>query len=98
MPLQGQPAWHGQPHPGQPSRALRGAATKASVVILPRLCADEGRSAGFGAGHGQKSMPHIVAKRRKKGVFVAFVQLVLLLVMLGGGYAIWLAINDPAGV
>jgi len=49
-------------------------------------------------GHGsgaQKSQPQDIAKPREKGVFVALVQLLLLLIMLGGGYAVWLAINDP---
>ncbi len=38
-----------------------------------------------------------VAKKRKSGVFVLFTQLVLLLLLLGGGYAMWLAVNNPQG-
>jgi len=45
----------------------------------------------------QKSRSQGVVKPRKKGVFVAFVQLLLLLIMLGAGYIVWLAINDPQG-
>ncbi len=48
-------------------------------------------------GSVQKSRTQDIAKSPRKGVFVALVQLLLLLIMLAGGYAVWLAINDPQG-
>ncbi|MCF6199743.1 MAG: helix-turn-helix domain-containing protein [Hyphomicrobiaceae bacterium] len=61
---------------------------------------DYGQMRAIPPGYGnlaQKSRRQGVAKPRKNGVFVAFVQLLLLLIMLGAGYVIWLAINDPQG-
>jgi transcriptional regulator with XRE-family HTH domain len=44
---------------------------------------------------GTRSMQ--VAKKRTNSVFVFFMQLLVLLAILGSGYVIWLAMNDPQG-
>ena len=44
-----------------------------------------------------KSPTRLVANRRKSGVFVLLVQFLLMLIILGAGYALWLSINDPSG-
>jgi len=38
-----------------------------------------------------------VERKRKGGLFVLFIQLLLLFILLASGYAIWLAMNDPQG-
>lgn len=49
------------------------------------------------ASSGTKSETRVVAKKRKSGVFVPLVQFLLLLIILGAGYVMWLAVNDPQG-
>lgn len=39
--------------------------------------------------------PLYAEEKRKGGLFIAFFQLLLLLIMLASGYAMWLAVNDP---
>ncbi len=48
-------------------------------------------------GAGPKGSPQLVAKKRKGSVFVLFTQFLLLLIILGAGYAMWLSVNDPKG-
>ncbi len=65
-----------------------------------------GHSAGFGemravppdpAAPFSKSSVSPVADRGKKGVFVLLIQILLLLILVGGGYVFWLSLNDPQG-
>ena len=49
-----------------------------------------------GAANAQ-SPPLLVANKRKSGIFVLLLQFLLLLILLGAGYAMWLSIHDPQG-
>ncbi len=46
----------------------------------------------------RKSHTPVVANKRKTGIFVPLVQFVLLLIILGTGYLMWLGVNDPQGL
>ena len=58
----------------------------------------EFRAIGPEAGRvNANSSAPMVANRRKSGVFVFLLQFLVLLIILGAGYAMWLSVNDPPG-
>jgi hypothetical protein len=82
----------------------------ANSGLAARLQAGRNPNADFSPGYGEMRAippefrpPHRkrpsqpVAKNRKISVFVPLMQFVLLLIILGAGYVMWLAVNDPQG-
>ena len=86
---------------GDARQASGGFADQAGGMPLP-----SGFSPGYGDMRaiprsltmpGHRAPAHQVAKPRKSSVFVPLIQLLLLLIILGTGYSMWLAVNDPQG-